>query len=45
VIKGWDQGISKMNVGEKAILTCPPELAYGNEEVGGLIPSNTTLIF
>jgi FKBP-type peptidyl-prolyl cis-trans isomerase len=24
VIKGWDEGIAKMSIGEKAILTCPP---------------------
>lgn len=29
VIKGWDQGVATMKKGEKAILTCAPEYAYG----------------
>ncbi|KAL7298577.1 hypothetical protein TKK_0008349 [Trichogramma kaykai] len=29
VIKGWDQGVAQMSVGERARLTCPPEVAYG----------------
>lgn len=29
VIKGWDQGVATMKVGEHAILTCSPEFAYG----------------
>jgi FKBP-type peptidyl-prolyl cis-trans isomerase len=46
VIKGWDEGVAKMKVGEKAILTCPPDYAYGNQGVGdGLIPPKSTLIF
>jgi FK506-binding protein 1 len=45
VIKGWDQTLPKMSVGEKAIITCPPALAYGDQAVGGLIPPNSTLIF
>lgn len=46
VIKGWDEGVAKMSIGEKAIITCPPNYGYGNQDVGnGLIPPNSTLIF
>jgi len=29
VIKGWDEGVAKMSKGERAIITCPPDYAYG----------------
>ena len=46
VIQGWDEMILDMRVGEKRIVIIPPELAYGNREVGnGLIPANSFLIF
>ncbi|KAK3940805.1 FK506-binding protein 1A [Diplogelasinospora grovesii] len=46
VIKGWDQGLIGMKIGEKRKLVISPEMAYGNRAVGGdLIPANSTLIF
>jgi FKBP-type peptidyl-prolyl cis-trans isomerase len=45
VIKGWDEGLAIMRVGDRYTLVIPPELGYGARELAGVIPANSTLIF
>jgi len=45
VIKGWDEGIAQLGVGDRAVLVIPPQIGYGAKGAGGVIPANATLIF
>ncbi|KAH7985879.1 hypothetical protein HPB49_026242 [Dermacentor silvarum] len=45
VIKGWDQGLLDMCVGDKRKLTVPPSLGYGEAGAGDRIPPGSTLVF
>ncbi|XP_036364332.1 12 kDa FK506-binding protein-like isoform X2 [Octopus sinensis] len=45
VIKGWDEGITQMSLGERSKLICTPDYGYGPKGYPGVIPPNSTLIF
>ncbi|XP_015906926.1 peptidyl-prolyl cis-trans isomerase FKBP4 [Parasteatoda tepidariorum] len=45
VIKAWDVGVATMKKGEKCILYCHPDYAYGKKGSPPKIPENATLVF
>ncbi|NJN62070.1 MAG: FKBP-type peptidyl-prolyl cis-trans isomerase [Coleofasciculaceae cyanobacterium RL_1_1] len=45
VIRGWDEALSLMHVGDRWEVTIPPDLGYGQRGAGGVIPPDATLIF
>lgn len=44
VIKGWDEGVNGMRIGDIRKLVIPPQLAYGDRK-RAKIPANSTLVF
>uniref|UniRef100_A0A087XF46 peptidylprolyl isomerase n=1 Tax=Poecilia formosa TaxID=48698 RepID=A0A087XF46_POEFO len=45
VIRGWEEGVAQMSVGQRAKLICSPDFAYGSKGHPGVIPPNATLTF
>ncbi len=45
VIKGWDEGVAGMLIGETRVLTIPPDMGYGDRGAGAVIPPGATLVF
>lgn len=45
VIRGWDEGVMQMSLGERAKLTITSDYGYGASGAGDVIPPNATLIF
>ena len=45
VIRGWDEGVGLLKVGDKARFVIPSQLAYGSAGAGGVIPPDATLVF
>jgi FKBP-type peptidyl-prolyl cis-trans isomerase FkpA len=44
-IKGWEDGLLEMKVGGKRRLIIPPELAYGANGAGQVVPAGATLLY
>jgi len=44
-IKGWDEGLLGMKVGGKRKLTIPPELGFGKQGIGSVVPPNAVLYY
>jgi FKBP-type peptidyl-prolyl cis-trans isomerase FkpA len=45
VVPCWTEGMQRIKVGGKAVLTCPPATAYGERGAGNAVPPNATLTF
>uniref|UniRef100_A0A7S4K440 peptidylprolyl isomerase n=1 Tax=Odontella aurita TaxID=265563 RepID=A0A7S4K440_9STRA len=45
VIRGWDEGVMTMSLGEKSVLHITSDYGYGPRGAGGVIPPNADLDF
>lgn len=45
VIRGWDEGVPKMSLGERAMIKIPAAMGYGDRGAGDAIPPNADLVF
>lgn len=45
IIPGWEEGVQLLRKGAEARLVIPPQLAYGSQGAGGVIPPDAWLIF
>ena len=45
VIRGWDEGVTQMSLGEKSVLKISSDYGYGPRGAGGVIPPNADLNF
>ncbi|WFD37116.1 peptidylprolyl isomerase [Malassezia japonica] len=45
VIRGWDEGVPQLSLGEKAKLIVSPDYGYGARGFPPVIPANSTLVF
>ncbi len=44
-IKGWDEGLMGMKVGGRRRLVIPPDLGFGKQGVGSVVPPNAVLVY
>lgn len=45
VIRGWDEGVAQMSIGQRAKLSITPDFGYGKVGAGKVIPENAHLFF
>jgi len=45
VLKGWDEGLALLKVGDSALLKIPPHLAYGDKKYGSILPNSNLYLF